>query len=141
MPWYIWLLIGLFGGGSAGLFFICLLHCAKQAEERAALLRGVGEWEIWSFRRPPKNTVSKRWVYDETRAGVRDSLYRLEKSNLPPMRGLYCWEPRVHIDHGYRYFCLMCNRQFGEVFEPLIFRQGEITGRGYARAVSGWKFK
>jgi len=44
MPWYIWLLIGLFGGGSAGLFFICLLHCAKQAEERAALLRWVGEW-------------------------------------------------------------------------------------------------
>ena len=44
MPWYIWFLIGLFGGGSAGLFLACLLHCTKEAEERAALLGWVAEW-------------------------------------------------------------------------------------------------
>ena len=44
MPWYIWLLIGLFGGGTAGLFLACLLLCSKEADERAALLKWVAEW-------------------------------------------------------------------------------------------------
>jgi len=64
------------------------------------------------------------------------------KSRICPRCGGYIvWEPRIHIDHGYRYFCIMCNRQFGEVSEPLIFRHGEITGRDNLRVVSNWGFK
>ena len=44
MPWYIWLLIGLFGGGTSGLFLACLLRCSTEADERAALLMWVAEW-------------------------------------------------------------------------------------------------
>ncbi len=59
------------------------------------------------------------------------------KSRICPRCGGYIvWEPRVNIDHGYRYFCIMCNREFGEVFEPLIFRKGEIKGRDRLRALS-----
>ncbi len=60
------------------------------------------------------------------------------KSRICPRCGGYiAWEPRVNIDHGYRYFCIMCNRQFGEVFEPLIFRRGKITGRDNLHIVTG----
>jgi len=38
MVWYIWFLIGLWAGGTAGLLLACLLHCSKEADERAALL-------------------------------------------------------------------------------------------------------
>ncbi len=60
----------------------------------------------------------------------------LKNRTCPRCGGYIAWEPRVSIDHGYRYFCVMCNRQFGEVFEPLIFRHGEISGRDNLR-VSG----
>jgi hypothetical protein len=43
MAWYIWFLIGLFGGGTAGLFSAGLLHCSKEAGQRAALLRRLRE--------------------------------------------------------------------------------------------------
>ncbi len=34
----------------------------------------------------------------------------------PRCRGYIVWEPRTHIiDYGYRYYCLMCNREFGEI--------------------------
>jgi len=41
MPCYVWLLIGLFGGVTAGLFLACLLHCSKEADQRPTLLKRV----------------------------------------------------------------------------------------------------
>jgi len=73
MPWYIWFLIGLFGGGTAGLFLACLLNRKKEAEEGTALLMWMAEWVAeWSMRNlelqeHKEKYVSKRWVYEENR--------------------------------------------------------------------------
>ena len=62
MAWYIWLLIGLFGGGTAGLFSAGLLHCSKEADERAAMLKWVGEW---SMRNLELQEHHKKYSFEE----------------------------------------------------------------------------
>ncbi len=44
--WYIWLLIGLWAGTTAGLFLACLLHCSEEADQKGTLPMRWTEWNV-----------------------------------------------------------------------------------------------
>jgi hypothetical protein len=67
MPWYIWLLIGLWDGGTAGFFLAGLLHCIKGADERGAMFNARRSGMNLGPQEHRENTFAKRWVYGETR--------------------------------------------------------------------------
>ncbi len=47
--WYMWLLIGLGAGTTAGFFLACLLYCSKEAEQSEVLRMRLAQLRTRNF--------------------------------------------------------------------------------------------